>query len=538
MRNNQPTHTDEYILSADETLVSVTDLKGRIVYCNRAFIEASGYTREELLGQPHNLVRHPDMPQEAFRDLWATLSSRRPWSALVKNRRKDGGCYWVRAHAVPMCEGDQVMGYLSVRTAPTRDDVHRAAGLYATMRAQEQAGCLRLVLRGGELRALTLTGRLRVLQRESQTALGGPLRVVSLGATVGLSLVAGELLPWGGALATAVPAALGLGLMCQRVEERRAQAVANDAVRLASGDLAHEPRADATGALRLIQASLGQLAVNARTLIGDSREDLLQVAVAARAIASGNQDLSQRTDAQAGALHQTVTAMEQIHVTTLNCAQAAEEGVRKADGTGAVARESHEAVQEVAQAMAGIKESSARIGEIIQVVEGVAFQTNLLALNAAVEAARAGEAGKGFAVVAAEVRALAARTSGAAREIKHLVQESATRVARGGQHSDEASRRMEGALGAVGDVRTKLGEISAAAGQQRVGIGEVNAAIAELEDVTRKNAGLVEQLSDTARRLDEQVAQATQTMQLFRIRAGEPTLVGDAVALRRAMKAA
>jgi len=406
------------------------------------------------------------------------------------------------------------------------------------MLAQEQAGRLQLVLRGGEVRSLTLAGRLRAMRRQSQTALGGSLRAGSLGATVGLSLVAGKLLPWGGALAVAMPAALALGLLVQRVEERRALAVAADAVRLASGDLTHEPKVDAAGALRLIQASLGQLAVNARTLIGDSREDMLQVAAAARDIAHGNQDLSQRTDAQAGALHQTMTAMEQIRSTTLHCAQAAEEGVRKADGTDSVARESHQAVQEVAQAMAGIRESSARIGEIIQVVEGVAFQTNLLALNAAVEAARAGEAGKGFAVVAAEVRALAARTSGAAREIKNLVMESATRVARGGQHSDEASRRMQGALGAVGEVRSALGEISAAAGQQRVGIGEVNIAIAELEDVTRKNAGLVEQLAGTAQRLDEQVAQATQTMRLFRIRADEPSMVGDAVALRRAMKAA
>lgn len=538
MRNNQPVNTNEYILSADQTLVSVTDLKGRIVYCNRAFIEASGYSREELLGQPHNIVRHPDMPQEAFRDLWATLSAQRPWSALVKNRRKDGSHYWVKAHAVPMCEGQQVIGYLSVRTAPAREAVRQTAALYATMQAQERDGRLRLVLRGGELRELTPTGWLRVVHRESQTALGGPLRVVSLGATVALSLAAGETLPVGWATTVAVPAALGLGLLCQRAEERRAQAVAEDAVRLASGDLAHVPRSDAAGALRLIQAALGQLAVNTRTLIGDSREELLQVAAAAREIASGNQDLSQRTDAQAGALHQTATAMEQIHVTTLNCAQAAEEGVRKADGTDQVARESHQAVQQVAQAMTGIKDSSARIGEIIQVVEGVAFQTNLLALNAAVEAARAGEAGKGFAVVATEVRALAARTSSAAREIKQLVQESASRVARGGQHSDEASRRMEGALSAVDGVRTALGEISAAAGQQRVGIGEVNAAIAELEDVTRRNAGLVEQLSGTAQLLDEKVAQATQTMRLFRIRPGEPTLMADAVSLRRAMKVA
>ncbi|MGE0672901.1 MAG: PAS domain-containing protein, partial [Methylibium sp.] len=126
MRLNTPVTASEYPFPAGETLVSTTDLKGRITYCNPAFITVSGYAREELLGQPHNMIRHPDMPEEAFRDMWATIASGQPWSAPVKNRRKDGSCYWVIANVTPLMSGDQPTGYMSVRTAPDRADVERA----------------------------------------------------------------------------------------------------------------------------------------------------------------------------------------------------------------------------------------------------------------------------------------------------------------------------------------------------------------------------------------------------------------------------
>ena len=126
MRYNGPIVDGEFDYPEDETLVSITDLKGRIVYCNPAFVAVSGYERDELMGQPHNLIRHPDMPEEAFRDLWATIQSGRPWSAAVKNRRKDGRCYWVMANVTPIIEGDAPVGYMSVRVHPTREQVQAA----------------------------------------------------------------------------------------------------------------------------------------------------------------------------------------------------------------------------------------------------------------------------------------------------------------------------------------------------------------------------------------------------------------------------
>ena len=127
MRINLPVTASEFTFDERDTLVSVTDTSGHITYCNHAFIHVSGYAREELLGQPHNMIRHPDMPAEAFRDMWETIASGRPWTGLVKNRRKNGDFYWVQANVTPMREGDRITGFLSVRTQPMREQVHAAA---------------------------------------------------------------------------------------------------------------------------------------------------------------------------------------------------------------------------------------------------------------------------------------------------------------------------------------------------------------------------------------------------------------------------
>lgn len=160
MRNNGPVTQQEFQLPAGRTLVSVTDLKGRIVYCNKAFVAVSGYSEAELLGQPHNLVRHPDVPAEAFRDLWATLERGHPWNAVVKNRRKNGDHYWVRANATPVRRDGRVVGYLSVRTAVTREEIAAAAALYQTMSAEADRGRLVTVLRGGRVLRKNVAGRL------------------------------------------------------------------------------------------------------------------------------------------------------------------------------------------------------------------------------------------------------------------------------------------------------------------------------------------------------------------------------------------
>ena len=136
MRENLPVMDQEFDYPADELLMSTTDSQGRITHCNAAFERVSGYTMQELMGQPHNLVRHPDMPPEAFKDMWSTIGHGRSWKGLVKNRRKDCSFYWVAAHVTPIVHQGRPVGYMSVRAKPTRAQVQSAEALYAQLHAQ------------------------------------------------------------------------------------------------------------------------------------------------------------------------------------------------------------------------------------------------------------------------------------------------------------------------------------------------------------------------------------------------------------------
>ena len=536
MRSNLPVTQREYSFPRDQTLVSVTDLKGRIVYCNAAFVSVSGYTNEELMGQPHNLVRHPDMPQEAFRDMWATIESGQPWSALVKNRRKNGDYYWVHANATPLQRDSQIVGYLSVRTAVTAERVAQAEQLYARMREELEQGRVRTGLKRGAV------VRCDVVGRAAQAASAALQRTGAHGALALVAVLSGAAVASFTTAAVWVPAAVALALVAQalqrRVVEAPLHAVLTDALQLAAGDLAHEVSVGASGLPGELQGALAQLAVNLRSVIGDVTTQAVNLRTAVAEIAAGNQDLSSRTEAQASSLEETAASMEQITGTVKQSAASASEGSRLAGEASEIAGHSHEAVLGVVQAMDAITDSSKRIGDIIHVIEGVAFQTNILALNAAVEAARAGEAGRGFAVVASEVRSLAQRTAEAAREIKQLITASGERVEAGSRQTQTAQARMQQVLQSVGQVSTLLGEVSTAAHEQQLGVSQVNEAVTHMDGITQQNAAMVEELAASAQALNGQVQSVNDTLRLFRLRAGELSLAeGDAVALRKEHRA-
>lgn len=531
MRVNLPVTSQEYKFPESDTLVSVTDTKGRITYCNPAFIDVSGFTQEELLGHPHNLIRHPDMPAEAFRDLWQTISAGLPWTGLVKNRRKNGDFYWVQANVTPLREGDQITGYLSVRTLPDRRKVLFAERLYATMRAEAQADRLVHTLRHGAVLRQDLGGRLvRLLAPSVSMRL---LLVIALAVMVPLLLSWADA-PW---LLTGTAAVIAVGVssfLTHTLAVAPLQELVHDANQLASGDLSHSVHTGASGNVGNLQRALFQLSVNLRTVVSDVRQEVGNLEIAVREVVAGNHDLSSRTENQAGSLQQTAAAMEEINVTVQNSAQAASRGARFAEEASGITQRSNDAVQAMSQTMQGITESSRHIGDIVHLIEGVAFQTNILALNAAVEAARAGDAGRGFAVVASEVRTLSARTTQAARDIKQLIAESAERVTSGTKATGEARDRMAEALTAVQRVSALLGEISTAAEEQQTGISQVNAAVAHMDSITQQNAAMVEELAAAAQSLRGQVHGVSNSMRLFRLERGEATLSQiDAVELRR-----
>ena len=517
MRRTGTVTQREFIIDDGSTLVSTTDLKSRITYCNPGFIAVSGYERDELLGQPHNLIRHPDMPAEAFRDMWDTLEAGQPWTALVKNRRKNGDHYWVRANVTPVIENGRVAGYMSVRTKPTRAEVEASEALYARMR--EEASAQRLV---------TTLYRGEVVMRNAAGWMARHFRP-GFGARVGLAAGAAPLLVSAAAvmagaaalpvlaagLVAAIAAGLGLSALCV-APLRQATATAN---RMAAGDLSPSAEAGRLDEVGRLMRGLAQLNVNLQAIVGDVRREVEGIHTASHEIASGNHDLSSRTESQASNLQQTAAALEEITATIRQNADAARTAADLAQQATDVARRTGESAGNAMRRMDEIKQSSGRIVEIIGVIDGISFQTNILALNAAVEAARAGEAGRGFAVVAAEVRQLAQRTSGAAREIKGLIEDSAHKVEAGTKLVGDTGATVQQTLDAVQRVTQLVSDISMASEQQSTGVIEVNAAVANLDTLTQQNAAMVEQLSAAASSLSGQAEVVAEAVRIFR--AGE-----------------
>ena len=517
MRLNLPTTGCEYAFPKGQTLVSTTDTQGRITHCNAAFVAVSGYRRDELVGQPHNMIRHPDMPEEAFRDMWATIASGRPWSAPVKNRRKDGDHYWVMANATPLLQDGRPVGYMSVRTEATRAQIAAAEQLYATMREEKQAGRRVHRLSAGRVLRHTLVGR--AAHGLATLGLSARLALVLLSLLLA-SLVAGGLLP--GAAGWALQLAL-FGAAWWYLARRLVQPIAGltqVANRVAAGDLTAMVRRSRNDELGDLEQALGQLSFNLFAIVRDARDESDAMRLGAQEIAQGNLDLSARTESQASSLEQTAAAMEQITGTVRQSADAARQATALAGQANAAATRSREAVDSVGQTMRDIEGDSTRIGEITQVIDSIAFQTNILALNAAVEAARAGEQGRGFAVVAGEVRALAQRSAGAAREIKGLIDQSAQRVAQGQQRTQAARATMAEVVEGVRRVSAIVGEISHASQEQLAGISEVNTAVGQLDTITQDNAALVEEVAAAAQGLVRTAGAVTDAVQVFRLEAG------------------
>lgn len=538
MLRNLPVTQREFAYPSGKSLVSMTDPKGRITYCNPAFISVSGFTKDELLGQSHNVVRHPDMPPEAFRDLWATVQSGMPWTGLVKNRRKDGDHYWVRANVTPVKDGDRIIGFLSVRSEPTRGEVEAASGLYARMNAELERGGQRIFLQAGAVRKSGVIAATGHFAANVWQSIGGwnfvltCIPVILALACTGFfdaAIVAPIAI-----LMTAIVTGLS-----RRSEAARLQQAVHDVLGIAAGDLGKTPQVGAKGLIGTLQAGLAQTALNLRTVIGDSRAEVDAMLLSVNEISAGNQDMSSRTESQASSLEETAASMEQISSTVKHTASAAAEGAHRANEAAALTKSSNDAVEQVAHVMQDIKRSSDQMGEIIQTIESVAFQTNILALNAAVEAARAGDAGRGFAVVATEVRALAKRSADASKEIKALIQGSAAAVDKGVQEVKNASVAVERSLKSVADVNGVLAQISASAQEQQQGVVQITEAITHLDTITQQNAAMVEQLAAASVNLKGQVVAVSESMQIFKIGSGDHSLAArDAVALRKDVKAA
>ncbi len=310
-------------------------------------------------------------------------------------------------------------------------------------------------------------------------------------------------------------AAYGAWLIVRSITRPLASAV-HLASAVAQGDLRSRIEVQGRDETALLLTAPKTMNDSLLDIVGKVRESAQQITDGSAEIARGSMDLSQRTEQQASSLEETAASMEELTSTVKQNASTANEASRLAQEASSVARQGGAAVEGVVQTMARITEQSRKIGDIIGVIDGIAFQTNILALNAAVEAARAGEQGRGFAVVAGEVRTLASRSADAAKEIKQLISASVERVEQGGQQVQDAGRTMAELVAQVQNVSTLIGEISNASREQSQGIDQVSDAVMQMDQVTQQNAALVEESAAAAESLRLQAVQLNQAVSVFK----------------------
>ncbi len=521
MKKNYPVTNVEKEYSEDLRIITTTNLKGIITYANDGFVEVSGFSREELVGKNHNVVRHPDMPPAAFEDLWETIKAGKQWLGIVKNRCKNGDHYWVNAHVTPIYSHGEVSGYQSVRVVPEREWVRRAEQVYGRLNAGKKP--------------FSLAMQLACMGRGAGKYLLILLPLLIAGGIVGN-------LSWPSLLGTAVLALPVAGLLSwfeRRILRKRTR-LATEVFDNGLAQWIYTGRLSGVGAYEL--GLITQQAM-LRTILGTVEDSAINLGDVANDNAGVVEQTRQGVQRQRDEIDQVATAMNEMAATVQEVAQNTQSAMNAANEATEQARSGAltvtEAIGVIENLSASVKqaqeviqklsEDSTSIGSVLEVITGIAEQTNLLALNAAIEAARAGEQGRGFAVVADEVRTLAQRTQDSTKEIhaiveriqggvQHVVNEmgEVTEKAEHGVEQVEGSAmalsEISGAVASINDMNT---QIASSAEEQSAVAEEINRNIININQVSQETADGAAVTSESSQRLSEMVAELRSMVHQF-----------------------
>ena len=501
MKNNQPITQNEVVLNDAAHLVSSTNTKGQITYCNQAFIDISGFSKEELLGSAHNIVRHPDMPEAAFALMWEKLKNGQPWQGLVKNRCANGNFYWVDAYITPVLDNGLTVGYESVRTKPKPEQVERAIKAYHRLREKQSP-----------------------IPSHQQVYPWFMILLPWFVALSGLLILNDNVLT---NLLLILPLMVWSGIRQQQqntVLENIAKQVTDDALASYIYSGKNSPSAKLDFAQHTQKRRLQTVLVR----IKDNMSTISTLAKSARQMSDDNLEQAQRqnqeTDQLAQASHQITQSAEALLENTEHTSKAAndaQQGVNQGHNlvadTASKISELAEELTTTSSAVSTLAEETESIKRFLDAIKAIAEQTNLLALNAAIEAARAGEQGRGFAVVADEVRNLAVRTQESTAEIHIIVSKltngadlAVTTMETGNQHADSCLQQANQANASLSAIQLNIDAIHTSTQNNSQSIRQQTDTVLQIEQGLNRLASLatdVEQVSHRSAQASDELAQ-------------------------------
>jgi len=566
MKKNYPVTGQEVVMDDRSTLVSTTDLKGQITYVNPAFLQISGFEEAELIGASHNIVRHPEMPPAAFQDLWTTVKSDKPWRGYVKNRCKNGDHYWVDAFVTPIFNNGQIDGFQSVRSKPSRKGIESAQAIYEKL----NTGRLQKIPKKRGLASLSLKHKFIGAFSAMMLVFAVMMGFIFLDAADGLQLL--KQISTNGMVSAEdsvildelisdikhvrnVTISMGLFLilmvvvlilMLIKMILAPMQRIKDMAMGIASGDLREEIEVKSSDELGEIFLAMKLMQARLQTVVERMMNTTGHVSSIAEQFSDSAEETARAMQSQQAETEQVATAMNEMSATVSDVARNTEEASLAAQQASDAARNGHELMHSVTNAiglLAGevdhssesilnLEEKSQNISKIMEVIRGIAEQTNLLALNAAIEAARAGEQGRGFAVVADEVRSLAKRTQEATLEINDVIEElrqgigSTVKIMGRGKEqagnavaeAENANRSLQAISDAVRVISDMNSQIATAATEQQAVAEEMNRNVVAINEMTNSTAEDAVHSADNGVGLVNHVGDLRQQFSMFHIK--------------------
>lgn len=516
MRVNQPVTQKEVTYPKSYNLLSVTSTSSHIKYASKEFCEVAGYSLDEMVGEPHNMVRHPDMPPEAFKDMWEHLKSGKSWMGIVKNRCRNGDHYWVDAFASPIKENGQVVEYQSVRLCPDRNHVDNAEKVYAQIRNGKTPFKLKLP-------------RTRLWQRAAMLFV--PAAVIAAVADTFMSGVG-------------VWALLLLSILAVYQVSRRLEALSEESRKVFDNPLMELVYTDHIDDISEIQLALKMRQSELNAVVGRIQDSNEQIGEAAQSSSNNCDTTASNLEGQTAETEQVAAAVNQMHATaneiaenaqsaseaTTNASTAASEGLDTVSQTKGAIHQLSAQLDEASGLFSELEAHGKTIGDVLTVIQGIAEQTNLLALNAAIEAARAGEQGRGFAVVADEVRTLAQRSHESTEEIQSVITQiqtstqSAVNAMQEGnglskqcvESAEVSGNKLDTLMGQVSDISDRNSQIATAVEEMARVTEDMNSSVQSISEVCSATNILASDTRDECEGLVTNLSSQGQLVKQFR----------------------